>query len=107
MDRIIILRQFIKDNPQDMFSRHALALEYIKKADDAEAEMLFKEILEMYPAYVGTYYHLGKLLERAEMLGEALLIYENGMQEAEKQQDTHALRELKAAYNQLKDEMEM
>ena len=107
MDRIIILRQFIKDNPQDMFSRHALALECIKKSDDAEAEIMFKEILEMNPAYVGTYYHLGKLLERAESSGEALLIYEKGMQEAEKQQDTHALRELKAAYNQLKDEIEM
>jgi tetratricopeptide (TPR) repeat protein len=107
MDRIIILRQFIKDNPEDMFSRHALALEYIKMGDDAEAEMLFKEILEKNPAYVGTYYHLGKLLERAERLDEALVIYENGMQEAEKEHDNHALRELKAAYNQLKDEMEM
>ena len=107
MDRIIILRQFIKDNPQDMFSRHALALEYIKMGNDAEAEMLFKEILEKNPAYLGTYYHLGKLLERAERSGEALVIYEKGMQEAEKERDSHALRELKAAYNQLKDEMEM
>ena len=107
MDRIIILRQFIKENPQDMFSRHALALECIKKGDDAEAEIMFNEILEINPSYVGTYYHLGKLLERVERSGEALVIYEKGMQEAEKQQDTHALRELKAAHNQLKDEMEI
>ena len=73
-----------------MFSRHALALEYIKMGNDAEAEMLFKEILEKNPAYVGTYYHLGKLLERAERSGEALVIYEKGMQEAEKEREPPA-----------------
>ena len=107
MDRIVILKQFIRESPSDMFSRHALALEWIKKGDDSEAEILFNEILEKDPDYVGTYYHLGKLLERNNREEKALVIYENGMQIAEKQHDNHALRELKSAFNQLKDEMEL
>jgi tetratricopeptide (TPR) repeat protein len=106
MDRIVILKQFIRDNPSDFFSRHALALECIKLGDDAEAERLFKEILENNPSYIGTYYHLGKLLERDNRADEALEIYENGIKHAEKENDNHALRELKAAFNQLKDEMD-
>jgi len=107
MDRIVILQHFISNNPGDMFSRHALALEWIKKGDDLEAEKLFKEVLDKDPAYLGTYYHLGKLVERNNKPEEALGIYEKGIQEAERQHDSHALRELKAAFNQLKDEMEM
>lgn len=107
MDRIVILKQFIRENPGDFFSRHALALECIKLGDNAEAEKLFKEILENNPAYIGTYYHLGKLLERDNRADEALGIYETGMKEAEKQRDDHSLRELKAALNQLKDEMDI
>lgn len=107
MDRIVILKQFIRDNPGDFFSRHALALECIKLGDDAEAEKLFKEILENNPAYIGTYYHLGKLLERDNRAEEALAIYEIGIKEAEKQRDDHSLRELKAAHNQLEDEMDI
>jgi Tfp pilus assembly protein PilF len=90
-----------------MFSRHALALEWIKKGDDSKAEIMFKEILEKDPTYVGTYYHFGKLLERNNREEEAMGIYEKGMLYAERQDEKHFLRELKAAFNQLRDEMEL
>jgi len=106
MDRIVFLNQFIGQHPSDMFALHALALEWIKKGNDLEAENLFKEILQRQPDYIGTYYHLGKLLERAEKKEEAIDVYEVGIKESERQKDQHALRELRAAYNQLKDEMD-
>jgi tetratricopeptide (TPR) repeat protein len=107
MDRIIFLKDFIGKNPGDMFARHALALEYIKQGDDQEAEKLFREILMLQPNYVGSYYHLGKLLERGQRQIEAIAIYEMGIKEAALQQDMHNLRELKAAFNQLNDEIEL
>ena len=62
MDRIEKLKTFLESTPADSFLQHALALEYIKVGDDGEARKLFKEILLREPTYVGSYYHLGKLL---------------------------------------------
>ncbi len=106
MDRIAFLKDFIEKNPDDMFARHALGLEFIKLGSDAEAEILFREVLALQPSYIGTYYHLGKLLERKGGLNEAINIFEVGIKEASVKHDQHALRELNAALNQLKDEID-
>ena len=65
MDRIEQLQVFLKATPDDSFLQHALALELIKRGDDNDARILFEKILQREPGYVGSYYHLGKLLERA------------------------------------------
>jgi len=101
MDRISKLKAFLESSPDDSFLKHALALEYIKLEDDAAARRLFEELLEKEPEYVGSYYHLGKLLERA---GEATLAgttYEKGMAMARSVNDKHAYNELQAAYEDL------
>ena len=64
MQRIETIKEFLKSNPNDNFLRHALALEYIKTGDDEGARKLFEAILHESPDYVGSYYHLAKLLER-------------------------------------------
>lgn len=87
--------------PGDSFLRHALALEYIKLDNDKDARMLFETILKDEPGYVGSYYHLGKLLERAGETALAIEWYEKGMQEAKAANDQHAYNELQAAYEDL------
>ena len=101
MDRIEKLKQFLENNPQDSFIQHALALEYIKLGDDAEARQLFEELLHREPGYVGSYYHLGKLLERKDEMDAAIRWYEKGMEEAKKAGDNHAFGELRGAYEEL------
>src|SRR5436190_3946311 len=64
MSRIEKILQYLESAPADNFLRHALALEYIKMGDDLKAKELFENILAEYPDYTGSYYHLGKLLER-------------------------------------------
>ena len=64
MEKIEKLKSFLINSPGDSFLKHALALEYIKLGDEAEARKLFLEILEHDPAYIGSYYHLARLLER-------------------------------------------
>ncbi len=76
MHRIDQLKTFLADSPQDAFLQHALALEYIKADDDATARRYFESLLQQNPAYVGSYYHLGKLLERAGETAPALSVYE-------------------------------
>ncbi len=97
MSRIEKLLEYIKQNGKDSFLQHALALEYIKIDKDEEARNVFNELLLREPTYVGSYYHLGKLLERAGNFEKAIKIYERGMQEAKKAGDMHSYNELMGA----------
>ncbi len=101
MDRMEQIKEFLKASPSDNFLQHALALEYIKRGEEDKAQVLFEEILTRDPGYIGSYYHLAKLLERTGETDGAIKWYEKGMEEAQKAGDKHALGELKSAYEEL------
>ncbi|MBM3431937.1 MAG: tetratricopeptide repeat protein [Bacteroidetes bacterium] len=101
MDRLQHLHKLLSEQPQDPFLNHALALEEIKMGRDQEARCLFERLLELNPDYIGSYYHLGKLLERQGEEPKAVDIYERGMEVAKKLGDQHALSELRSAYDNL------
>ncbi len=101
MDRIEKLKAFLAQNPADSFVQHALALEYIKLDRDSEARELFETILARDEKYIGSYYHLAKLLERIEAKEEAIACYEKGMKMAKEAGDNHAYNELQGAYDDL------
>ncbi|HUQ96552.1 MAG TPA: hypothetical protein VM010_02735 [Chitinophagaceae bacterium] len=103
MDRITQLNAFLEKTPNDSFVQHALALEYIKKGDDATAKMLFETLLSGNEDYVGSYYHLAKLLERTGARDEAIAVYEKGMAKTKALNETHAYNELLAAYDDFMD----
>lgn len=101
MNRIEKLLELLQQMPDDNFLRHALALEYIKLGKDDDAKVLFESILKDSPEYVGSYYHLAKLLERINEKEKAIECYEKGMQQAKMVNDNHAFNELQAAYEDL------
>ncbi|HRI29167.1 MAG TPA: hypothetical protein PK239_08425 [Chitinophagales bacterium] len=99
------IEAFLKETPHDPFLHYALALEYLKCGDDAQALALFTQLTKESPNYVGTYYHLGKLQEKLQMQGNALTTYKTGMDIARKLNDNHSYSELLSAYNTLHDEL--
>ena len=101
MKRIEKILEFLNLQPKDNFLRHALALEYIKIGEDLKAKDLFIEILEETPDYIGSYYHLAKMLEKLQDKTAAIEWYEKGMAAAKLAKDDHAYRELQAAYEDL------
>jgi tetratricopeptide (TPR) repeat protein len=103
MNRIDKLKEFLQATPNDSFLQHALALEYIKEGNDTEAKLLFETILDREPNYVGSYYHLGKLLERNNNIVEAINVYTKGMLEAKAAKDNHSYNELMGAWEDLED----
>ena len=103
MDRIAQIKAFLENSPNDSFLKHALALEYIKQQNDAAAKDIFEELLAAEPGYVGSYYHLGKLLERNGERDAAIATYEKGMLVAKEAKDMHAYNELQAAFEDLVD----
>jgi len=101
MDRIDKLKNFLEQSPDDCFLNHALALEYIKAGEEVQARQCFERNLQHDPAYVATYYHLGKLLERAGDAQAAIKIFEQGMEQAKAAKDMHSYSELQGAYEEL------
>ncbi len=101
MERIARIQAFLVNTPKDNFLRHALALEYIKLEKDTEARELFEAVLTDSPAYVGSYYHLAKLLEKLDEKELAIAWYEKGMAAAKAAGDNHSYSELQAAYEDL------
>lgn len=95
--------EYMKTSGKDSFLQHALALEYIKIGKDEEARELFNEILLREPTYIGSYYHLAKLLERAGDFDRAIRVYQRGMEEARKAGDNHTYNELQGALEEIEE----
>jgi len=102
-ERIEKINSFLKATPADCFLNHALALEYVKIGDEDLAKKHFEINLTNDPAYVATYYHLGKLLERIGQREDAISIFEKGMTQAKAAKDMHSYSELQSAYEDLVD----
>ena len=96
-NRIQRLKAMIVDNPGDTFALFALAKEYEKAGRLEQSAQLFEKLLVADKAYVGAYYHLGKVYEQLEEVKKALNIYEAGITIAQQQKDVHSLSELKNA----------
>jgi len=98
-NRLQQLIEFLKESPNDAFLTYALATEYLKLGQTAEALRRYEALVRDHPDYVGTYYHLGKLYEALGRHADAVDTYQAGMQAARKKRDMHALSELQAAYH--------
>lgn len=104
MSRIDTIRQMLTDNPSDSFLRFALAKEFEKTGDDAAAIETYRFIVENDPDYVGTYYHLGKALERSDEPQLAWTTYSDGISVCRRKGEKHAMAELAGARLELGDE---
>ncbi|MFT4605697.1 MAG: Tfp pilus assembly protein PilF [Rhodothermales bacterium] len=104
IDRVPLLLQYLEDDPDDAFTRFALASEYGKRGDHAAALDLFERLVTDQPAYVGTYYHLAALYRELDRPDEARATYEAGIAEASRQADRHSESELRSALMELEIE---
>ena len=101
MNRIEVLRGFLNDNPNDSFSRYALALEYIKLGRNDEALREIESVVKNDPGYVATYYQLGQLYQKLGQKHEAEKTLRTGITVAAKAGDEHTRSELEAALEAL------
>lgn len=100
-NRLEQLFQFLAERPDDEFILFAIAKEYEKLGNEEKAEEYYQKLYDHHPNYVGTYYHLGKLHERADHIEKAIEVYEKGMEIAQKVGDKHAFGELRGAHEML------
>jgi len=100
-NRVIQLKEFLAKTPEDAFLNYALAIEYVGMGKDADAKILFENLMETQPNYTATYYHLGKLYEREGRKDDAEAIYRKGITLTMKNREQHALAELQNALSNL------
>jgi tetratricopeptide (TPR) repeat protein len=89
-----LLQEFLSQDPNDSFSRYALALELEKEGRIAEALSQLEEVISREPGYVAAYYHLGRLLAAAGRTDEARDTYQRGVTAATAANDQRTRSEL-------------
>ena len=97
--RLEHLLNFYNEDPNDPFNIYALANEY-KEIDSNKALEYFELLVNNYPDYVPTYYHLAHLYIDLEEEIKAKFTFESGIKVATEKKDQLALRELKSAYDE-------
>jgi len=99
LQRLELLKDFYKDDPNDPFNIYALANEY-KDSSPKLALRYFELLVENHPNYVATYYHLAHLYIVLKNDDLAKKTFEKGIEIATKNNEALALRELRNAYDE-------
>lgn len=96
-ERMEMISEMLRKNPDDSFLRYAAALEH-KKNDESEIAIgLLEELIRKNPDYLAAYYQLGKLYEAKGQVHVAIKHYKNGKELATKVNDKKTLGELSEA----------
>jgi predicted RNA polymerase sigma factor len=104
--RIQMLRQQMKEAPQDPFFSYALALEY-KESDPQKCLEQLLDSRKRFPDYLPVYYQLAEVLLVFGKKELAFETYDAGIALASRQKDLKTLAELRnAKQNLLFDEEE-
>jgi tetratricopeptide (TPR) repeat protein len=96
-----MLEEFVAQDPDDSFSRYALALELEKVGQESEAVAHLREVAVRDPNYVAAFYHLGRLLARQGNIEDARAVYQLGLRAGESAGDQRTRSEIQQALEML------
>ena len=92
-----ILEDFVAQDPNESFSRYALALELEKENLVREAIEQLREVISRDPGYTAAYQQLGRLLAQSGLLDDARDTYRRGIDTARASSDQRAVSEMQEA----------
>ena len=99
--RLEKLLEFTKEQPDDLFLKYALAMEYQGLNDIDKAKEYFEEVIKVDKNHVAAYYQLGKIFEILDIESSAISMYEKGLENARIKNDMRSIREFNAAIDAL------
>ncbi len=99
--RLESLLQFLEKDPDDSFTRYAVALEYISQGNPEQGIAYLEDLVERDPGYVASYQQLGYIYAEAERKEDALAVLKRGIEIARPSGDTHAMSEMQDAIDEL------
>ncbi|MDH5366807.1 MAG: tetratricopeptide repeat protein [Cyclobacteriaceae bacterium] len=98
-NRLDLLFQFLKEEPNDPFNIYAVATEY-KNTFPEKALKYYEELLEKHPEYLPTYYHAAEVYIELNIKEKIEITYKKGIALAQQLNEPLPLRELQNAYNE-------
>lgn len=102
--RIELLREYVKQEPDDPFNWYALAMEE-QKHNAQRAEEIYLHLLNAFPEYVPTYYQGGLFYLESGKLDKALEILRTGLIKCESQKNTKTRNEIQSLIMELEDDL--
>ena len=99
--RAEMLQQFLAENPNDVFARYGLAMEYATAGDVEAALREFATLLEKNPDYTAGYFMAAQTLARAGRNEEAKAKLKEGIASAERTGNGHAKSEMSTMLEEL------
>jgi tetratricopeptide (TPR) repeat protein len=92
--RLETLKQMVAQEPDDEFSRYALALEFKKLAEIEESIKHFDVLNQNSPDYVPAYFMAGQMLADEGRIEDAQQRLKEGIAAAQRVNDKHAEMEM-------------
>lgn len=101
MDRLAMLSEVLSQNPNDVFARYGLAMEYSKTGDVDRALGEFSKLLAINPDYTAAYFMAAQVLARADRVEEAKKMLSEGIASAQRTRNPHAQSEMETMLAEL------
>ena len=102
--RIQKLLEMLVNDPNDSFTRYALALEHVGVNNPAEAIEILNELVSRDPKYIPAYHQLGILEGKLNHTQEAKKAYRRGIDQAVLQGESKEEKEMREELEELEDE---
>jgi len=100
-NRLAALETLVDQDPGNTFTRYALAMEYSRLGEFAQAVEHYQKVIETNPGYLAAYFHQGQALEKAGRIEEARGAYRLGIDAATRAGDFKTLSEIEGALEAL------
>ena len=100
-NRLEILKQMVREDPNNTFARYGLAMEHAKSGEYNEAIAEFRILLQHDESYAAAYFHGGQAHEKLGQIEEARALYEKGIEVTTRKGDAHTRSEIEAALSLL------
>lgn len=100
-NRIAKLQEFLAKDPNDSFTRYALALEHAGRGETELAVSMLQDLIRIDPTYVPAYQQLGYAFQKLDRRDDARAILERGIRAATEQGDLHARSEMQDVLDDL------
>lgn len=93
-NRIKLLEQWAKENPEDPFSSYAIALELKAEGEIVKAQDRLNEICTEFPDYLPAFQMLGHIFLEQEKIEPAVKFFKDAKELAYKQDNQKAIKEI-------------
>ena len=101
--RLESLQRFLQQNPEDSFTRYAIAMEHVSLKNVPQAISLLQDLIKYDSAYVPAYHQLGNLLHTTGKNTEAVKVLEKGISLAQHIGDSHGQSEMQELIEDIMD----